>query len=83
MALQTDDIMVNNDDWNEIPLLDGGSFVEIAQVRDKALIKVGNNSNTKGIMLDIGDNIKAPESIYVKRYYTNEDLIVTVIRDKS
>ena len=83
MALQTDDFVISNDDWNEIPLLDGGSFVEIAQVKDKTLAKVGSDSNTKGILLSGDDTLKAPESIFVKRYYPNKGLRIVVIRDKA
>ena len=84
MKLRTDDISINTDDWTEIPLLSGGTYVGIVDVRYNEIIyKIGDTGNSNGISYKmIQDNILlSPTSIYVKKIRTEDNPVVVVIRD--
>ena len=75
------DIIITNNDWNEIPLLDNGTAVEVICVNEKALAKFGTNSDTDGLLLEPRDVIRAPQSIFIKRYNKNRPLKIIAVRD--
>ena len=82
--IRTDDIPVNTDDWTEIPLLSGGTYVGIVGVKyNEIIFKIGDVGNSNGISCKmIQDNILlSPTSIYVKKIRTVDHPVVVVIRD--
>jgi len=83
MTLQTDDIVIKNNDWNKIDLLTDGTFVQIVQSSYKILCKTDTTGSTNGFIMDKNDQIKVPQAIYVKTYESNKHVVVTVIRDHS
>ena len=83
MALHTDDILIDDtDDWVKIPLLDGGTFVQIAYIEGTAAIKarIGADSTSTGIIMKSDDQLKANEPIYIHSY-SGYKIVVVVIRD--
>ena len=83
MALHMDDIFIDNTDgWVKIPLLDGGTFVQIVYIKGTTEIKarVGADSTSTGIIMKSDDQLKANEAIYI-RSYSKYKIVVVVIRD--
>ena len=83
MALHMDDISINNTDgWVKIPLLDGGTFVQIVCIKGTTDIRarVDADSTSTGIIMKSDDQLKANEAIYI-RSYSKYKIVVVVIRD--
>lgn len=79
MALHTDDITITKD-WQEVALLDSGTFVQAIYTGiETVYARVDANSTSVGIRLDKLQQLKSPESIYIKSAF--KDVTIQVIRD--
>jgi hypothetical protein len=84
MTLRTDDIIIATDDWVEIQLLNGGTYVSIADVKFSDVVyKIGTEGDSDGISFrkSQDNTVISPVSIYVKRTATRTKPTVVVVRD--
>jgi len=82
MALETEDITINNNDgWTAIVLT--GTVIHITEVRkNNMLFRFGIDSTSKGTELGVGEKISVDETIYAKpSSKLNTDVLITVARD--